>query len=63
MSTDLTSYQTFRETTSLDEMQKMVQGEDGWQLVTIRLRRPEPEESGAFEEELIYLLGTTAKWP
>jgi hypothetical protein len=63
MNTDLTPYQTFKETNSMAEMQRMVQGKDGWQLLNIRTRRPEPEESGAFEEELIYLLGTTAKWP
>ena len=62
MSTDLTSYRTFQETTSKDEMQKMVQGEHGWKLLTIRVKRPKPKESGAFEEELIYLLGTTAEW-
>jgi hypothetical protein len=55
-------YQTLKEVTSLDEAQKMVQGEHGWHLLSVRVERPEPEESGAFKEKFIYLLGTTAKW-
>ena len=63
MSTDFTSYRTFKEVTDLDEMQRMVQGKDGWQLLAIRVNRPAADESGAFEEEFIYMLGTTAEWP
>ena len=63
MSIDFTSYRTFKEVESLDVAQRMVQGKDGWVLLAIRIERPSPDESGAFEEEFVYLLGTTAVWP
>ena len=61
--TNLTSYRTFKEVARLSTMQSLVQGDDGWKLLAIRKSRPEPDSSGAFEEEFHYLLGTTSVWP
>ena len=63
MSIDFTSYRTFEEVKDLDEMQRMVQDDKHWELLAIRIVRPEPEESGAFKEKFVYLLGTTSVWP
>jgi hypothetical protein len=61
--TNLTQYRNFKEVSSPGTMQRMIQGDDGWRLPAIRESRPEPDSSGALEEEFHYLLGTTAIWP
>lgn len=63
MSIDLTPYKTFKEVTSLHDLNRMTQKEDeSWDLLAIRTIREPDEDSGGFADKHVYLLGTSTIW-